>query len=361
MIKVYKYYKELPSGSHELVFITRSLKIFKREIILRLANGDDSYDPCADYPHLSKSIEMFVKDADSGLEYFQHFSKGFAEKVPLEIKNNTERELYLKGCLQEHYEEARDLGHEVFAIVLQGSQNYGMDMYTEEYCSDVDTKCIVLPTPEQLILGTKPVSETYERDNKEHIDLKDIRLMFDCFKKQNVNYVEILFSDFYYVPEEYQEYWEELRSIAEDITKAYPSQLLKTMSGMSMEKLKALKHPYPSLVDKIEKYGYDPKQAHTIVRMNDFVHRYLMGLSFKESMQPSHYIRKKLFDLKLGKYSLSEVETLCKEVDAETKKLKDLYIMENGEEIKDFLIFSKLDNIKLEVLTSFYKEIFKEC
>ena len=360
MTKVYKYYKELPDGKYELAFITRSSKFFKREMILRLVNGDELYDPCADYPHLAASIEMFVKDVDNGQEYFQHFSNGYAEKVPLKIKNARERELYLKGCLQEHYEEACDLGHEVFAIVLQGSQNYDMDMYTEEYCSDVDTKCIVLPTPEQLIRGTKPISETYERENKEHIDLKDIRLMFDCFKKQNVNYVEILFSDFYYVPEEYQAYWEELRCISEDITRAYPSQLLKTMSGMSMEKLKALKHPYPSLLDKIEKYGYDPKQAHTIVRMNDFVHRYLMGLSFKESMHPSPYIRKKLFDLKLGKYSLSDVEALCKDIDAETKQLKDDYIKENGEEIKDFLIFNRLDNIKVEIMTSFFKEIFKE-
>jgi hypothetical protein len=91
--------------------------------------------------------------------------------------------------LQEHYEDACDLGHEVFAIVLQGSQNYDMDMYTEEYCSDVDTKCIVLPTPEQLILGTKPISETHERENKEHIDLKDIRLMFECFKKHHVSWM----------------------------------------------------------------------------------------------------------------------------------------------------------------------------
>ena len=361
MVEVYKYYKELSDGKYELAFITRSSTIFKREMIVRLVNDEEIYDPCASYPSLADSIGMFRRDVDSGMEYFQHFSKGYAEKVLLEIKNERERELYLKGCLQEHYEEACDLGYEVFAIVLQGSQNYNMDMYTEEYCSDVDTKCIVLPTPEQLILGTKPVSETHERDNKEHIDLKDIRLMFECFKKQNVNYVEILFSDFYYVPEEYQAYWEELRNIAEAITKAYPSQLLKTMSGMSMEKLKALKHPYPSLLDKIEKYGYDPKQAHTIVRMNDFVHRYLMGLSFKDSMHPSPYIRKKLFDLKLGKYSLADVEALCKDIDSETKKLKDDYIKENGEEIQDSLIFSRLDNIKVEVLTSFFKEVFKEC
>ena len=39
-------------------------------------------------------------------------------------------------------------------------------------------------------------------------------------------------------------------------------------------KLKALKHPYPTIVDKINKYGYDPKQLHHILRMNDFIKKY---------------------------------------------------------------------------------------
>jgi hypothetical protein len=133
--------------------------------------------------------------------------------------------------------------------------------------------------------------------------------MFDCFKKQNVNYVEILFSDFYYVPEEYQAYWEELRSIAEDITKAYPSQLLKTMSGMSMEKLKALKHPYPSLLDKIEKYGYDPKQLHHLCRMDDFIAGYWMGESFADCLKPAD--PEYLLDIKRGKYSLEEARRIA--------------------------------------------------
>lgn len=268
----------------------------------------------------------------------------------------TDREKKIYERLKHDFDYVRKQGYDVFGVFLQGSQNYELDYEG----SDIDTKCIILPSAEDVILNKQAVSKTLILEDNSHIDLKDIRLMFECFRKQNVNYVEILFSDFYYVPDKYKHYWEALKSLAEDIVHAYPSQLLKTMSGMSMEKLKALKHPYPSLLDKIEKYGYDPKQAHTIVRMNDFVHRYLMGLSFKDSMQPSSYIRKKLFDLKLGKYSLSDVEALCKDIDAETKQLKDDYIKENGEEIQDSLIFSRLDNIKVEIMTSFFKEIFKE-
>lgn len=49
---------------------------------------------------------------------------------------------------------------------------------------------------------------------------------------------------------------------------------LKACYGMIMEKVEALRHPYPSTVAKIEKFGYDPKQLHHIVRLNVLIHRF---------------------------------------------------------------------------------------
>ena len=56
-----------------------------------------------------------------------------------------DREKRIRQRIKEHYDEACSLGFEVVAIFLQGSQNYNCDEYTEEYQSDVDTKCIILP------------------------------------------------------------------------------------------------------------------------------------------------------------------------------------------------------------------------
>ena len=39
------------------------------------------------------------------------------------------------------------------------------------------------------------------------MDIKDIRLYFDNFKKQNINFVEILFTDFYLVNPKYKDLW----------------------------------------------------------------------------------------------------------------------------------------------------------
>lgn len=44
--------------------------------------------------------------------------------------------------------------YEVMCVMLQGSQNYGLDEYTDEYQSDVDTKAIVLPHFRDFVCGS---------------------------------------------------------------------------------------------------------------------------------------------------------------------------------------------------------------
>ena len=86
--------------------------------------------------------------------------------------------------LNRHYQEALTLFPEdrIVGVFLQGSQNYGLDYEG----SDIDTKCIVLPTLEDLIFNRKPVSTTHVLPNEEHLDLKDVRLYFQTFRKQNI-------------------------------------------------------------------------------------------------------------------------------------------------------------------------------
>ena len=46
---------------------------------------------------------------------------------------------------------------------------------------------------------------------------------------------------------------------------------------MALEKQKALCHPYPNTMDKIEKFGYDGKQLSHCRRLLNFLSRYLDG------------------------------------------------------------------------------------
>ena len=52
-----------------------------------------------------------------------------------------------------------------------GSQNYGLDIYDNDYMSDVDTKAIILPSFEDIVLNREPKSTTIVLDNNEHIDV----------------------------------------------------------------------------------------------------------------------------------------------------------------------------------------------
>ncbi len=81
--------------------------------------------------------------------------------------------------IESDYKYVESLGYKVLGVFLQGSQNYGLAYEG----SDIDTKCIVLPSFEDFCLNKKPTSTTLILPSNEHIDLKDIRLMFDCFKK----------------------------------------------------------------------------------------------------------------------------------------------------------------------------------
>ena len=103
----------------------------------------------------------------------------------------------------EHYNYLIEYGFEVVCIMLQGSQNYNLDEYSDEYKSDVDTKAIVLPSFNDFIFGNPPTSTTIVLENQEHIDIKDIRIMFDMFKKQNISYIELLYSKYIFINPKY--------------------------------------------------------------------------------------------------------------------------------------------------------------
>lgn len=243
-----------------------------------------------------------------------------------------DREEYIAQGLMRHVQEFEkhypDL--EMFALVLQGSQNYGLDLYTEEYKSDIDTKVLVIPSLEDVVMNKKPVSTTHILPNNEHLDIKDIRLYFDNFKKQNINFIEILFSPYYIVNPQYRDLWEELIAGKENIAHFNTNQALRCMAGMSMEKKKALCHPYPSLVDKIEKYGYDGKQLHHIIRMNDFIYAYTHNNSYEECLKYLPH-RDLMMKAKLNQYSLQEALTLAEHFDNSTKEIKDLCLKEKDE------------------------------
>lgn len=175
--------------------------------------------------------------------------------------------------LMEHLAESKKNagGGDWFAICLQGSQNYGI----ADEGSDVDSKLMVLPSLKDTVLNRKAVSTTHVMENDEHCDVKDVREYFKTFRKQNVNFVEVLFTDWHLFNPEYADLWLTLRERRDDIARYCPYRAAKCMKGMAYEKLNALDHEYPSRMEWIERYGYDPKQLSHIMRLEIMLNRYV--------------------------------------------------------------------------------------
>lgn len=54
----------------------------------------------------------------------------------------------LGAAVLESVNTVQNLGYTVLYAANYGSHNYNLDIYNEEYSSDIDTKVIILPTLE---------------------------------------------------------------------------------------------------------------------------------------------------------------------------------------------------------------------
>ena len=242
------------------------------------------------------------------------------------------RDEYIAEGLKRHLKEFHKIypNLELFGLFIQGSQNYDLDIYTDDYKSDIDTKAIIIPSLEDVVMNKKPISTTHVLPNNEHLDIKDIRLYFDNFKKQNVNFLEILFTQFKYINPEYEDLWDELIEGREEIAHYNTNAALRCLRGMSMEKIQALCHPYPTIKWKIDKYGYDGKQLHHIIRLSDFAHTYTHNNSFEICLK--YYPHKEQMQkAKLNEYSLQEATDLAYDFDTITFKIKESFLKEKDE------------------------------
>lgn len=144
-------------------------------------------------------------------------------------------------------------GYNVIYIGLYGSQNYNLD--DEE--SDIDVKAIIMPSLHDIIFR-KVTSTTVECENG-NIDVKDLLTFYDVIKKGNFSYIEAIQTEY---------------SIGDKYIKNLFSQFevnKKSMLGAMYEKRKALTHEYPSKKEEFEKWGFDPKQHHHILRLYDLL------------------------------------------------------------------------------------------
>lgn len=259
---------------------------------------------------------------------------------------NYHNDKWVMERIQEHYNEALQYFPEdrIVGIFCQGSTNYGLDTIH----SDVDTKLIVVPTFEDIAMNRKAVSTTHVRANDEHIDFKDIRLMFQTFRKQNLNFLEILFTEYKIINPLYADLWAEVEKYKKEITHYNLYFAVKAMKGIALEKYHAMEHRYPAKIEIIDRMGYDPKQLHHLVRVDGYLQRYIMCESYEDCLHPTdtEYLKA----VKLGKYTLEEARILADQTLAHVDEICAPYTKDSEFNVSNERVDFILDSAQYEIM-----------
>lgn len=128
----------------------------------------------------------------------------------------------------------------ILGIFVYGSQNYNLNTPT----SDWDTKAIIIPTIDEVLFN-QPVSReiSISRDNDEweweHCEVKDIREFVKMFEKQNINFIEILFTEYKWINPRFKDLWEKyFISHRENIARYNINQAIKSIVGQIKHTIK---------------------------------------------------------------------------------------------------------------------------
>lgn len=269
----------------------------------------------------------------------------------------TERDMIIYDGIDEHYDEALKYFDkpQIVGLFLQGSQNYRLDIPGQ---SDIDSKLIVVPSFKDIALNAKPISTTHIRENNEHIDFKDVRLYFDLFRKQNLNFLEILYTPYCVINLPYCDEWIKLCKHREEITHMNPYRAVKSMKGIALEKYHAMEHPYPSKIEILTKYGYDPKQLHHLVRVDAYLEKYINGAKYQDCLILPNDIRQYLIDIKMGCYELEEARDIANTTINHITEIADKFCNQvPDEENKDTV--ELLQNVQYNIMKIAIREELK--
>lgn len=211
-------------------------------------------------------------------------------------------------------EVANQLEHSPVYMCLYGSQNYEMAAHNDQYQSDFDYKAVVVPTLKDLVFNSKPMSKVVEVENGQ-VDVKDIRAFFETLTKCNPAYVECMLTPYWVGDPAF----ETARALMPQFVWEMRESFVKACYGMMLEKFTALQHPYPSVVERLEKFGYDPKQLHHMLRL------YKMMEDFRDTGRVVLVPDNKLYlmDVKLGCYSEQKAVALANEYKVKGSELRD--------------------------------------
>jgi predicted nucleotidyltransferase len=190
----------------------------------------------------------------------------------------------INTALKEHFEYVKERANldenQYIGIFLYGSQNYGVA--TEN--SDIDTKLIYVPTLEQL-LNNSDKTKTYELENGEHCELMSISHLVKNFRKQNINFLEILYTPYHLLYANYADIYKDYFVAQRELISHYDiKQAVRSISGQAIHTL--TQNPL------------DGKKVGNGYRLFNFLTQYIKGDNYIYCLTPNKTIRDHVITLK---------------------------------------------------------------
>lgn len=194
--------------------------------------------------------------------------------------------------LQEHYDYLKNFYNEdnILGIFLYGSQNYGFA--TDE--SDVDTKAIIVPSFEEICLQKNWLSKEHHYPvTDEHIEVKDIRAFVENWKKQNINFIEILYTEYYIINPKYEALFKKYFIDYKEEIAHYDEK--KAVMSISHQAIHTLRQ---DMTDK--------KKLHNAIRLLHFLQKYLAGYDYSSCLYLTGELHNYLWSIKYEDDFLTE-------------------------------------------------------
>lgn len=221
--------------------------------------------------------------------------------------------------------------YNVAFLTLQGSQNYDMDTNK----SDVDAKCFVVPSLEDMIANKQPVSKTYRMDDNSLIDVKDIRLLPELLYKCNPAYIETLYTEYFITNNQYHRVptlllKSQLKELREEICNRDIMRMMNALKGLVHQKQKHMERETEATARDIEIYGYTPKDLHHLIRcayMAEEINR-RKKVDFQSLMTLDFLTKPKFNELKM--YKINPIPKI------EAERLAQMYVNKVDRIVEEF-------------------------
>lgn len=136
--------------------------------------------------------------------------------------------------VRQHRDDALQCHDWVLFTGLYGSQNYKTDLPT----SDVDTKVITLPSFYGMVFGTANTVHECHMEDGSISNIMDLVSFSRNIMKGSINFVEVLFTDYFLVEEDGLEIWAWLRNNREALARINPNGTLHACMGHIMRNFK---------------------------------------------------------------------------------------------------------------------------